>query len=135
MKKTFKELNRFSGVVKNLVNKNPAIMETKFGYAIKRFEEVSLTDPYQDYNSELSMVRIDHALTDKVTGALSKDLTSQRGFAYDREGMKMVIRAEQAIEKEWADREFDVTPYICKVENLPKDLTEEEIECFAGLVM
>jgi len=135
MKKTFRELNRFSSVVKNFINKKPAILETKFGYAIKRFEELSLTNLYQDYNSALGMVRIDHALTDKVTGALIKDPTSQRGFAYDKEGMKGVIRAEQAIEKEWAEKEFDVTPYVCKAENVPKGLTDEEIECFAGLVM
>lgn len=137
IKKTFKELNKFSDVVRNMVGKNKDLMETKFGYAIKRFEEKNLSEIYREYNQELTMVRIDHALANKDTGALVRDPNpqSQRGFEFDKEGLKAVIKAEMKIEKEWMPKEFEVQPYICKPENLPKDLTEEQIEVFTGLVM
>lgn len=140
MLKTFKELNKFSNTVSNMLRRNPKLIDTKFGYAIKRFEEKNLTSLYSQYNSELTNVRIDHALVDKATGALLKDPEqskngNSRGFLYDKAGLKACIAAEEAVEKSWRDREFEVEPYICKSENLPTGLTEEEMETFSGLVM
>ena len=135
IKKKFKELNKFSQVVKELIAKKPEVLETKLGYAIKRFEEVSLTGPYKEYNSELGMVRIDFALTEKSNGAMIKDPTSPRGFQYDKSGLKSVIKAEENIEKEWENREIEVEPYIISKQNVPSDLTQEQLEVFAGLVI
>lgn len=136
MKKTFKELNKFSQVFAGLVNKNKNFIDSKLGYACKRFEELNLTKIYKEYNNELLVVRIDYALTDKVTGALIKDETrGSRGFVYDKSGMKSVLKAEEAIDLAWQDKEFEVEPYICKPENIPSTLTEEETEVFTGLVI
>lgn len=137
IKKTFKELNKFSDVVRKMLDKRPELADSKLGYAIKRFEEKSVSEVYREYNQELTMVRIDNALTNKETGAMVKDPNpmSQRGFEFDKEGLKNVIKEEMKIEKAWMQKEFDVEPFICKKENLPKDLTEEQIEVFDGLVL
>lgn len=135
MTKTFRELNKFSEVVKQLITRNPELIDTKLGYAIKRFEETNLTTIFRDFNRALGDVRIDHALTDKVTGAIIRDNTAGvRGFAYDKAGLKAVIKAETAIENEWLDKEFEVKPFICTADLGQFNLTEEEVEVFTGLV-
>lgn len=133
-KMTFKDMNRFSEVFKGTIQRKEKFMETKLGYAAKRFEEINLIPLYKEYNNELAMVRIDHALTNKETDALMLG-APPRGFQYDKAGMKKVMAAELKIQSDWENREFEVKPYICKKENLPTDLTEEEKEVYDGLIM
>lgn len=135
IKKTFKELNKFNSTIAELVKKHPEVLETKLGYAIKRFEEVNLNKIFKDYSTQLALVRIENALTDKTTGAVLRDETSARGFLFDKEGFKAVFQEEQKIEKTWEDKEFNVDPFICKKENLPKYINESQIEVFKGLVL
>lgn len=135
MTKTWKELNKFSSTVAEMNQKNPKVMDTKFGYNIKRFEEINLAKPYKDYNHELALIRIEHCLVDKITKAILRDPTSQRGYQYDKEGMKAVLNAESDLEKEWEKKEFEVEPYLCKPENVPEELTETQKEVFAGLII
>lgn len=135
MIKTFKELNKFSSVVSNLIKKNEGILDTKFGYALKRFEALNTEDVYDQYNMDMANLRIEHALTDKTTDAILRDpVPGGRGFQYDKSGMKLLMKAEKELNDTWNKKEIEVTPYICKPLNVP-GLSPEEIEVFLGLII
>lgn len=136
IKKTFKELNKFTQVFKELIEADENFINTKLGYACKRFEELNLTKYYKEYNEALLDVRLDHALVDKITDAVLRDESKTgRGFQYNKEGFKAVIKAEKEVEKKWEDKECEVEPFICKPENVPFDLSEDHKEVLTGLVI
>lgn len=133
MKKTFKEFTEMNGAYAQLKQINPKIDNTKFGYAWKKFFSKNVEPIFNEYNTCVADTRIDLALTDKVTGEMLIDPMPGRGFKYDKEGMKAVIKAEQKLEKEWEGKEYNVTPYICTAQ-IP-EMNEQQQEIFEGTII
>ncbi len=134
IKKTFKELSELDNMIAVMYAGDENLKNTKFGYAYKRFAEKNYYSVLKEYNEKLVDIRIDHALTDEVTKAL---LTTDkgRGFEYDKEGLKATIKEESKLEKEWDVKEFEVEPFFCKAEFLPKELTDEQEEMLDGILI
>lgn len=133
IKKTFKELSEIDSVMASIYEKNPEYKDGKFGYAYKRFAEKNWYPVLKEYQNEILDIRIDNALTDEKTKAI---LTTEkgRGFEFDKEGLKAVLKAERELEKKWDIKEFEVEPYICKKENLI-ELTDEQKDLLKGILI
>ena|SRR3990167_46807 len=130
--KTFEEIKKFNLFAQILFAVTPDTEKSKFGYAIKKVL-TSLTKVFEEYNSELDMIRIDHALSDEKTKAILMAPKGEgRQFQYSKEGLKAVIQAESELVKRWNIKEFEVEPYLAK--EVP-ELTEEQVEAFIGFVV
>lgn len=132
MKKTFKQLQEIDQVVGGLYAKNPELRETKFGYSYKRFSDKNYMPVVRDYQESLGDIRADAALTDKDTGALLLDKENPRGYKFDSKGDKKIRQAERKLTEEWDEKEFDITPFYVKVEDLPKNMNEFQTEVLMG---
>lgn len=135
VKVTFKAFKNIMSTWNGMVDEDETVLSTKLGYAVKRFFDKNLESVFEEYNVKLSTIRIDHALTDEKTKALLKREVKKHGereFEYDKEGLKATLEAERKLEKEWQNKEFDVTPFICK--DLP-ELNEIQKEAFKGYVI
>lgn len=131
MKTTFRALREFNIASNNLIRREPKVMDTKFGYAIKRVSK-GFEKYFNEYNLELESLGIDHALVDKDTKALLlSEKGSPRPYQYDKKGLTDLIKAEYKLSSEWNDKEVEVEPFIAK--EVPT-LTDDEKEAFAGLV-
>ncbi len=136
MKKTFKKLRELDEMIGGLYARNVNLKESKFGYAYKRFAEKNYFPVYKQYVELLTDIRIDNALEDPTTKALRyDDRPNSRGFAYSKEGLKKVIKAENELEKRWDEKEFEVEPFYVAPENLPPTLTEDQKEMMNGLLI
>lgn len=135
IKKTFKEIIEFNNIFESLMKRIPTITETKLGYAQNRFFVKNIEPIFRDYNVALGNIRIEHALTNKDTGAVLLKSDTPRGYEYDPAGLKKVFKAEQNLDNEWNAKEFDLIPFICSTENLPKELNDIEKELFEGLII
>ena len=92
-----------------------------------------MTKVFEEYNSELNMIRIDHALSDEKTRAILMAPKGEgREFQYSKEGLKAVMQAEKELVEKWNKKEFEVEPYLAK--EVP-ELTEEQVEAFTGFVL
>jgi len=133
IQKTYKELVELDQAVGELYKKTPDLVNTKFGYAYKKFSAKNLKEVFNDYGEELSGIRIDNASVDEKTKTLLIAPTV-RGFQYSKEGLKAVIKAERELEKKWESKVFDVESYIVKAEDLP-ELTENQLEIMKGIIV
>lgn len=151
--KTFKQIRDFNNAVEAYYRRVPDAIKTKIGYAIRKVSDKENAKILKDYNTELSEIRdsilekayIDHALTDKVTGAVllaprDKENPNARPYLYDKAGLQTVMKAEREFEKkgnemleQWDVKEFEITPHITS--EIPDDLTDIEKEAFMGFVL
>ena len=131
VKVTFKQFSKIVNKWNEMTAKTPDLAQTKFGYAVKRFFETNSPIVYKDYNLRLSTIRIDNALEDEKTKAVLTKV-SNRGFEYNKEGLKNVMKQEQALEDEFENKEFEVVPYFSK--DFPK-MNDQEVEVFKGFVV
>lgn len=132
-KKTFKQLRDFDEMVAKMYKENTNLERSKFGHAVRRFNEKNYIPHLKEYRDEVQNAWIDFALTDEKTKAVILDDKSQRGYAYSKEGLKQVMEAENNIVNKWNVKEFEVEPFICS--DLPDDLTDEQKELFTGIIM
>ncbi len=135
IKKSYKEIVELDLMVAGLYSKTPALRESKFGYAYRRFYDKNLKKILGEYNEDLAMVRIDGALTNDETGELLISHEGGRGFKYSKDGLKNVIKAERKLDEQWATKEFDVEPYFIKPEYFPEDINDEQKELMKGIVL
>lgn len=136
MTKTYKELRELDFLVGAMYAKNPLLKDGKFGYAYKRFSEKNFIPTTKEYNQAITDARIDSALTDTSTKALITDQNpNSRGFQYDKAGLKTVMKAENELQEKFFAKEIEVEPYILKTEDVPENLTDEEHETLAGLLI
>lgn len=137
MTKTFKELDEINKIIAEIFAKRPGIEDTKFGYFCKKFAKESLSFVFKEYNDQLVIIRVDHALTDKNTGALIKnpDKDDRREYSYDKKGFKDLIVAEGNLYKEYENKEYEIKPFICKPEDVPKKLNEYQTEVLTGVLI
>lgn len=132
LKRTFKDLQQIDFLVGGLYRQYPDIQKTKFGYAYKRFADKNYYPHRDDYNLEISDLRVDNALTDKGTGEILRDMDpNSRGFKFDQKGLKTVMKGEKDLINNWNKKEYDVTPYISS--DVPEQLSEEMKDMFDGL--
>lgn len=131
IEKTFKELSDIDVIVGGMYAKNPDMEKTKFAYAYKKFANKNYYPVLKDYREALADARIEHALTSKESGVLLVDGNSVRGYQYDKPGLKAVVAAERALEKEYNAKVIKVEPYLSK--EVPPDLSEEAKDLFNGL--
>lgn len=134
MKKTFKELQEINEVFYRLNSSFKDFSKTKLAYAFKRFIDKNYQSIYTDFNDELQSVRIENALTDKVTGAILYEDNNQ-SYKYSPEKLKIVISEIKRISKEWENKEFEVEPYICN--DIPESIEfyEGEKELLEGVII
>jgi len=132
--KTFKAIREADILVGQLYQATPELMETKFGYAWKRFTEKNYIPTLKKLQEEVNDARIDNALEDAITKEVLRDPTSTRGFKYTKEGLKAVIKKENEINDRYELVEIDVEPYIVDKKNLPK-LNEEQGLALVGMVI
>lgn len=132
MQKTFKELLELDAVIGGLYQKNPALRETKFGWAQKRFYETNIAPTLKEYRDKTTEIQINNALEDKTTKALLIDPKNPRGYLYSREGQIKCIAEENKLWEEYQAMEVEVKPYIS---TYVPDLTEEQTELLKGLLI
>jgi len=131
MKKTFKELRELDVMMGELYRTDPTVRNTKFGYAYKRISDKIYFPAVKEYHADLAMVRLDHALTDPVTRAILLDNETNRGYKYDKAGMKDVIEGEYDLIGLFDKKEFEVESYAVKKEDVPPQL---KLDTYADLV-
>lgn len=136
VKKTFKDLIIIDGMIALVYQENPALKMSKFGYAYNKFAEKNYYPKLKEFQQALADIRINYALEDKETKEVLMDDVKKnpRGYKYDREGLKKVIKAEDALSMEWDEKEVKIEPYFCKKENLPK-LSEGQKELLKGTII
>ena len=134
MTKTFKQLQEAEQLVSALIKAEPTLKDTKFGYAFKRFSEKNYVPLAKDFNNELTTLRIEYALEDKITGEVLTDRTNSRGFKYGKQPLKQLLIEETKLADKWDSMEFEITPYISKLPDTI-ELTEGQLEILTGLVL
>jgi len=132
--KTIKEIKEADQVVGKLYQTTPGLMDSKFGYAWKRFTENNYLPTLKKLQEEVNDARIDNALEDPITREVLRDQTNPRGYKYTKEGLKAVIKKENEISDRYDLIEIEVEPYLVVEENLPK-LNEEQREALVGMVI
>lgn len=131
MKITFQKLLDIDGAVASLYKKNPDLKLGKFGHNYSKFYKNYIKPALAEYQEEIKSIQIDHALVNEKTKALLIS-TSGRGFEYDKEGLKAVIKAENKFTEEFSNKEFDIEPI--QIKDLPV-LDEEQVELFTGILI
>lgn len=132
MKKTFEELLKIDRLVGDLYKRNPALRNTKFGYAYKRFAEKNLDKIVTEYRKEINLAQLNNALEDEKTKEVLIDPQNSRGYKYSKEGLMKVISDEFEIEKKWFEKEVDVEPFFSAY--VPEELLDEEKEDLKGIL-
>jgi len=138
MTKNFKEIKVFNWFANQFFSLDPKNEKTKVGWAIKRVNEKSINTILKDYNEELGLIAIDNCHTDKdgvIVYDTNKDARGQetRQYRFKKEGLKNKMKQEKDFIQSYNEREFEIDSYIAT--ELPKGLTEEQIDAFDGFVL
>lgn len=132
MIKTFKELQEVDIMVADLYKKNPKLKDSKFGYSYKRFSDKNYAPIVRDFNEELGMLRVKHALEDSTTKEVLIDRMNVRGFKYDKKNLVELMQAERKLEEEFYAKEIEVKPFLSTM--IPDDMEEPQVDLLKGLV-
>lgn len=136
--KSYQDLKDIEEVFSELAETNKDFEKTKLAYAGVRFSKINLKPINDDMGIDLTMVRIDNALTDKATGAIlyqDKKTGVGRDFQYSIAGLKKTIAAERKIRAEWAKKEFEIKPFICTDLSGVEPLTDRQKEILKGVII
>jgi hypothetical protein len=133
MKRTCEQLKEVDEVVASLYNKIPTLKNTKFAYAYKRFFEKNLKLIFDEIREEILDVRINNALEDKETKEILVDSTNERGYKFDREGLKNVMKEEKKIFDKFNKKEIEIEPYF--TDYIPEEIEEHQREFLKGLII
>lgn len=132
MKKTFEQLVEIDYLVGKLYKKDTTLRESKFGYAYNKFYEKNIKKIMGDLKEAVQDINISNALEDEKTKAIIHDKDSIRGFAYSKEGLKAVIKAENELTNKFNAIEVEIIPCIS---TYVPELTEEETELLKGCII
>lgn len=133
IKKTFKELTKIDQEIATLYSLNPKLKDTKFGYTYSRFYDQNYEPTLKEFRKLLVDIRIDHALENPDTKEIITKPNTIRGFAYSKDGLKKVIKAEERIESEFDLKEIEIKPFISPF--IPSELNEQQKELFNSLII
>jgi len=117
-------------VVGRLYKKDPTLKNGKFGYGYAKFFKKNIHPIVAEINEEIENCRIDNCLADEKTKEIL--YTADKQFRYDKEGYKKLNEFIRKINKEYAEKEVEVEPYILK--DVP-ELLEEEKELLQGILI
>jgi hypothetical protein len=120
MKKTIQEIAIF-----NNVSSARQSEQTKLGYAIKKVGK-QLDKIIVGYQEKLEDLRISLCSVDEKENVIKNEKDQ---YVYTRENLALFTSGARDLSKE----EYEIEPFICT--ELPKDLTEQEIEVFTGFVI
>lgn len=113
--------------------KFPALKETKFGYAYKRFVDKNYIPLVKEFNDELGSLRVQYALEDKASKEVLIDRMNPRGFKYDKASLMSLMAEEKKLQETWDDKDITIVPYLSAL--IPEELNEEQREMLAGLIL
>lgn len=133
MTEKFKKLQEIDAMIGSMYKDKPDLRHSKFAYAYKKFADKSYYPNLKTYYEEINDACVANALTNKETGAMIINDKNPRGFDFDKEGLKQVIKAERRIKGEWDDKDIEVFPFNCT--DIPSDLSDEQKELFEGLII
>lgn len=133
MTKTFSELKEIDALHGKLL-RIEGFDNTKLAYAFKRFSEKNIVPTFSDFNEELQFMRIDNALTDKITNALLYQPGSN-DFQYSPEALKNVLRQSKEITKKWENKDIEIVPYICSEIPPTVQLSEEDVALLKEVII
>jgi len=133
MKRTCEQLKEVDEVVASLYNKIPTLKNTKFAYAYKRFFEKNLKLIFDEIREEILDIRVNNALEDKETKEILVDSTNERGYKFDREGLKNVMKEEKKIFDKFNKKEIEIEPYF--TDYIPEEIEEHQREFLKGLII
>ena len=132
MKKKYIDYKGFNSWFTVFVNMKKVNVRTKLGRCGIKLNE-SISPKVTEYNSELSDLYLDHALTDPKTGALLLDPKSEREYHFSKDEFREMRVKETALVEKWNETELDLKPHYAT--EVPEGLPEEMIEAFRGFII
>lgn len=132
MKTTIKKIQDADKLVGEIIRSKPALKESKFSYAWKRFIEKNYNPRAKEHWEKIECIRVDNAMEDRNTKEIFVDEKNPRGYKFTREGLKKCIAEESKLQEEFEATSVEVEPYICT--SLP-ELTDEDKETLKGLII
>ena len=156
---SLQRIAQYNVAAKDFLEKNKA--ETKFRYAVdKIFKKTNNTDHFAIYHKEhskikekINVLRTMKASTDKdknlmreevtVTDSEGNTTTTKSGeLKYTQENWISLNMEISGLNEEWAEqsiellsKQIEIEPHIMSGEDVPDNLTEEQIEAFTGFVL
>jgi len=130
---TFNQLQEVDSLMANLYNKDKTLLNSKMGYAYKRFSEKYFFPIIKELEEKLQDIRVANAMENKDTKEILADKENARGYKYTKEGLLKCMKEERELLKEFEKREIEVEPFISAF--VPKDLTEDEISLLKGILI
>lgn len=132
-KLTFKEILEIDGIVARLYKEDKNLVNSKFGYAYKRYYAKNYTPALEEFQNGMETIRINNALEDKDTKALITDEKNPRGYKYSKEGLKKCIEEENKYKETYFEKEIEIVPFLSPL--IPENLSEEDRELLTGVVI
>jgi hypothetical protein len=134
MKKTYKEFKDIDILIGKILKRNPAIKNSKFGYACEKFAEKNYVSVAKKLIEKIYDIRLQNALEDPQTKEVKIDTNpASRGFKFSKEGLINCIKQEREIIEEFDKKEIEIEPYFCI--SIPEEITKEEKEKLKGLLI
>ena len=134
--RTYRQLQEFDTVAANYLANNGYIADnaftkkenTKFTASLRNVMK-QINKHYELMNDELDTIRIQHAATDDKTKVLLKDEKGAYMFTPEK-----LVELKKAV-KNFRETQVEIYDRLVPVEDVPKDLTEDEAEVFANIVI
>lgn len=134
--RTYRQLQEFDTIAVNYLANNGYIADnaftkkenTKFTASLRNVMK-QINKHYELMNDELDTIRIQHAATDDKTKVLLKDEKGAYMFTPEK-----LVELKKAI-KNFRETEVEIYDRLVPIEDVPKDLTEDEAEVFANIVI
>jgi hypothetical protein len=124
--KSYAELIKASMLIQNYLSSGKDNILTE---SMKKFSK-QLTQIGEDYEDRLDTIRLSNCIVDPNTKAILKDAKGERQFTVEgsikiKEQIKLLLKEK-----------IEITPVIIEgVEDLIKQLSEEEVEILSGIVI
>lgn len=134
--RTYRQLQEFDTIAANYLANNGYIADnaftkkenTKFTASLRNVMK-QINKHYELMNDELDTIRIQHAATDDKTKVLLKDEKGAYMFTPEK-----LVELKKAV-KNFRETQVEIYDRLVPVEDVPKDLTEDEAEVFANIVI
>lgn len=124
--KTYQELFELNSVAGGYLARHKE--DNKLCEKIKNMATKQLKKHFESLNENDESLRIDHCAIDEKTKVILRD--KDGGYQFDKDGLKAFNKAAKEFrENEKVELHARISEYV------PDDLTDEEIECFSGLLI
>lgn len=127
IKKTYEQLSELSSIASGYLSRHQGT-ENRLCEKIRNLARTQIKKHLKSLNEQDEILRIDFCAIDEKTKVILRDEHGK--YQFTREGIKELHRATKHY-RETTILELD----SCIIEDVPDDLTQEEIECFLGLLI